>query len=338
MALFIIRKLLLFAVVIVGVSVITFFLSTVVPGDPVRLALGQFATHEQVEEYRRELGLDQPVYKQYAHYAGRLLQGDLGVSIHTGFPVKSDISKFFAATFELTTISMIVALLIGLPLGVLSAVYRDSLLDHAARIISLSGVSMPVFWLGLLLQLIFAVWLGVAPIGGRVSSQVSAAHPLKSITGLFLIDSILTGNWPFLLDFLKHLALPAATLAYSSLVIITRMTRANMLEVLRQDYVRTADVYGLPRHKVIGKYALKNALISTVTIVGLAYGMALSGTFLVETIFSWPGLGRYAASSIINSDYPAVMGTTLLVALIYTVLNLLVDLVYTILDPRISYR
>jgi len=318
-----------------GLIIITFILAYIIPGDPARLMAGPFAPHEQVEEIRKELGLDKPIHEQFLLYMGRLLRGDLGISVHTRRPVIEDIKEYFAATFELTTVSIIIGLIIGIPLGVLSAYKKDKIPDHLARLFSLSDDSKPQFWLVLMLQLIFCSQLGMLPSGGRVDYQVLDQSPLTHITGLYLLDSLLTGNLPVFINCLQHIILPAMCLSYASLAVITRMLRANMLEVIREDYIVTAKAYGFPDRKILFKYALKNALIPTVTIVSLSYAYSLAGAFVVESVFSWPGLGRYAAFSIINSDYPAIMGVTLLVGLLYTIINLVVDISYLLIDPRI---
>jgi len=335
---YVVRRILFAVIVLFGISIIAFFLAYMVPGDPARLMAGNFATHEQVVQIRVELGLDRPLYEQYLMYINRLLHGNLGMSIHTRRPVVDDIKEYFAATFELTTISMIIAISIGFPLGIISATKKDQLPDHLSRIFSLSGVSMPSFFLGLILQLVFGAYLDILPTGGRVDPFVRRANPVRRITGLHIPDALLTLNWPFLISALKHIILPAACLSFASLVVITRMMRANMLEVLKEDYITTVKSYGFSDRKVVYKYALRNALIPTITIVSLSYGYSLAGTFLVETIFSWPGLGRYVTLSIINSDYPAIMGTVILVAVVFMTINLLVDLSYLYVDPRIKFK
>lgn len=335
---YIAKRLLFSLTVLFGISIVTFILAYVIPGDPARLMAGNFATHEQVAQIRRELGLDKPLYEQYFIYINKLLHGDLGMSIHTRRPVIEDLKEYFSATLELTTFSILFAIIIGIPLGIISASKRDRLPDHFSRLFSLSGVSMPQFWLGLILQLIFCSQLGILPTSGRVDDFVLRDHPLTIITGLYLVDAALTGNWPVFASCIRHILLPAACLSYGTLVVITRMLRANLLEVLREDYITTAKAYGFSDRKVLYKYALKNALIPTITIVSLSYAYSLSGAFVVESIFSWPGLGRYAAFSIVNSDYPAILGVALLVCLVYTVINLIVDVSYSYLDPRVRLR
>lgn len=337
MFIYVLRRIAFLVLVLFIVTAITFSLAYLVPGDPARLVAGDKASQEQVARVRLELGLDRPVPVQYYLYLGRLLRGDLGRSLHSNRPVLEDVRDFFSATFELTTLAMLLALAIGVPLGVISAVRRGSAVDHASRLFSLSGVSIPVFWLGLLLQLAFGMTLGL-PIGGRVGSRVLMDAPLITRTGLYLVDSLLSGNWPVLASACQHILLPAVTLALPTLVLVTRMARSSLLEVLVQDYVRTHRACGLPERVVVYKYALKNAMLATLTIVGLGYGYMLGGSFLVETVFAWPGLGRYAVSSIINSDYPAIMGVTLLITVAYGLVNLAVDLSYAWIDPRVKLR
>jgi peptide/nickel transport system permease protein len=332
---YILRQLLFSMVTLIGLIFITFILAYIIPGDPARLMAGPFAPHEQVEKIRKELGLDKPIYEQFLLYIERLLNGDLGISVHTRRPVIDDLKEYFAATFELTTVSMVIGLMIGIPIGVISAFKKDKATDQLSRLLSLSGVSIPQFWLGLMLQLIFCSYLGMLPSGGRVDYTVLAQNPLRKITGLYLLDSLLSGNFSVFINCLQHIVLPAICLSYASLAVITRMLRANMLEVLREDYIVTSRAYGFPDRKILFKYALKNALIPTITIVSLSYAYSLAGAFVVESVFSWPGLGRYAAFSIINSDYPAILGVTLFVGILYTLINLIVDISYSLLDPRI---
>lgn len=330
---YIARRLYLMTLVLWVAVTITFFLAYLVPGDPARLMAGAMAPPAQVEAMRKELGLDAPVPVQYVRYLRRVVRGDLGISVHTRRPVRQDLREFFAATFELTTAAMILAVIAGVPLGILSAVRRDTMTDHIGRLVALAGVSVPVFLLGTLLQLAFSVGWPVLPLGGRVATD----DPVTPITNLYLLDAVLRGNWAGFRSAATHLVLPALTLAYPSLSLITRMVRASMLEVIGQDYVRTARAIGLTKQRVIYRHALPNALIPTMTILALAYGYALTGTFLVENVFAWPGLGRYAAFSIINADYPAILGVTVVSALIYIMINLLVDLGYACLDPRVRY-
>jgi peptide/nickel transport system permease protein len=267
-------------------------------------------------------------------FLARLLHGDLGRSVQSDRPIADDLRAFFPATVELTAAAMIIALVVGVPLGVLSAVRQNSVVDHITRMLSLFGVAMPLFWLGLLLQLLFYYRFGVAPGAGRLGLEVTPPEP---VIGLLVFDSLLRGNLPALKDSLLHLVLPATTLGYSSLAIVTRMTRANVLEVLQEDYVRTARAKGLSDRRVTYKHALRNAIIPILTIVGLQAGYLLGGTVLVETIFSWPGMGLYSVNAILNLDFPVVIAVTLAITVVYMFINLMVDMTYAVIDPRIRY-
>jgi peptide/nickel transport system permease protein len=330
---FLLRRLVGIVAVMVGVSVITFTISHLVPADPVAAALGDHATDAQIAAFRAEYGLDKPVVNQYFIYISGLLHGDLGRSIRTRRPVADDLRDFVPATFELSLAALIISVLIGIPAGTWSALARNRLPDHFVRVFSLTGGSLPIFWLGLILIGFFYGRLGWLPGGGRIDQFIP---PPRSITGLFVVDSFLTGNLPALQSSLYHLILPAFTLGYFSTAVIARMMRSSMLEVMRQDYMLTARAKGLRLSAAIVKHGLRNALIPTLTIIGVTFGSLLSGAVLTETIFSWPGLGRYATASAISLDFPAVMGVTLLAAVIYPVANLLVDLGYHWLDPRIQ--
>ena len=326
------------SITIISITFLIFFIVRFIPSDPARLWAGKRATLEQIEQARRELGLDKPVWVQYLMFLSRFIRGDLGVSHHTRRPVLKDLATYFPATFELTTIAMIIALTVGMLLGILSAVHKDSLIDHVARIISLIGVSMPSFWLGILLQLVFSNTLHIMPASGRISSYLVLARPIKTVTGLYLIDTLLNGRLDAFLSALHHMILPAITLSFSPIAIITRMVRSSLIEVLNQDYIIAAKSKGLPQKVVIYKHALRNALIPTTTVAGLVYGFLLAGSPLIEMVFDWPGLGLYAAKSALVIDYPAIMGVAVLYALIYLIVNLIVDIVYALIDPRVRYR
>ena len=329
----IVRRLGLGAVLIVGITFLTFLLSHVVPGDPVASLLGERGTEEQITRMRHELGLDKSLPVQYGKYLVALAHLDLGRSIRSRRPVSQDLAHYFPATLELSSVALGMALLVGVPLGLAAALNHDRAIDHACRLFALTGVSMPVFWLGLLLLILLYSQLNILPPGGRISDFV---EPPPTITGLLTIDSILSGNWEALGSALWHLLLPAACLGYGTAATLARMVRSQMLEVLSQDFVRTGFALGLPRHQILYRYALKNALLPVVTVLGLAYGGLLSGAVLTETIFSWPGLVKYAVGAVVNLDFPALMGVTLVIATIYSVINLLVDLAYMGLDPRLS--
>ena len=332
---FILRRLAGLVFVMIGVSIITFALSQLVPIDPAASALGQNAREDQIQAYRKELGLDQPAPVQYFNYARRLLQGDFGQSIRTRRPVADDLRDFFPATIELSLAAMIVAVALGIALGIVAALRRNSLIDGAARVFALVGGSLPIFFVGLLMLALFYSKLRWLPGPGRLDAVL---RPPSHITGMYTVDSLLTGNWPIFQNSLRHLILPAVTLGYFSTAVVLRMTRSAMLEVLGQDYVRTAQAKGLRDRVVILRHALRNAMIPVLTTIGIVFGSLLSGAVLTETIFGWPGLGRYATTSVTSLDLPAVMGVTLLAAVVYPLVNLIVDIGYHFLDPRISVR
>jgi peptide/nickel transport system permease protein len=320
--------------VIFGVTLVTFVISHVVPADPVVAYLGDHAPPDLVVKVRHEIGLDRPLVVQYVLYLRDLLHGNMGISIMDNRPVSRDLAQYLPATLELSTAAMVVAILIGVPTGIISALYKDGWPDQVARVFALGGTSLPVFYVALLLLGLFYSRLGVLPGPGQLSIYT---QPPPHLTGMVALDALLTGEWQALGDALRHLVLPALVLGYYSAGIITRMTRGSLLEVLRADYIRTARAKGVSERRVILRHAMRNALLPTVTVVGLAYGSLLSGAVLTETIFSWPGIGRYATNSVISVDIPAVLGVTLVVAVIYSGVNLIVDVVYAYLDPQIRY-
>lgn len=319
--------------VVIGVSMITFIISHLIPGDPARLIAGDRATDEIVAAIRSKLGLDLPLYQQYWNYLVGLVHGDLGTSIRTSRPVLEDIAAFFPATLELALVALLLATVVGIPLGVLSAVYRNKPIDQLVRSISVTGISTPAFWLGLGLIVLFYGRLGWLPGGGRLEQGMA---PPADITGLYLIDSLITWNMPVFFSALKHLILPAFTLGFVHLGVVARQIRSAMLEQLGEDYVRTARAFGLSRWAVVFRQALPNALIPSVTVLGLALGDLLYGAVLTETVFGWPGMGAYVVDSIQALDFPAVMGFAVVVSFAYVLVNLVVDLVYRWLDPRIT--
>ena len=331
---YLLRRLVGFAAVLIGVSIITFGLSHLVPTDPAVVALGDHATDAQIDAFREKYGLNKPVPEQYWIYVTNLIQGDLGISLRTRRPVAADLHDFFPATFELSLTALVLSILIGIPAGVVSATARNRLPDHVVRLLSLIGGSVPIFWLGLILIGFFYGRLGWLPGGARIDKFIP---PPPMVTGLFTVDSLLAGNYKAFWSSVHHLLLPALALGYFSTAIIARMMRSSMLEVLPQMYVLAARAKGLRQGKVVWRHAARNALIPAVTTIGVTFGSLLSGAVLTETIFSWPGLGRYATSSAINLDFPAVMGVTLLAALVYTATNLIVDVGYHWLDPRIRH-
>ncbi|MCW3991122.1 MAG: ABC transporter permease [Candidatus Bathyarchaeota archaeon] len=332
---YLIRRAILIVPTLIGVTVLTFVISHMVPGDPARLMVGLFASDEIVQRMREQLRLNEPIYIQYFEYLRRLAMGDFGTSILTKRPVLSDLIRYFPATFELTMTAMIISIGGGILLGVISAVKRDSPFDQFTRLVSLGGVSVPSFYLGILLQLALFVYLGLMPGSGRIDPFIATPH---TITRLYVIDSLLTGNWPALVSSIKHLILPATTLALGTLAVVARTVRSSMLEVASQDYIKTAKAQGVSESEINYRYALRNALIPVVSLSGLMIGAVLTGTVYIETIFSWPGMGRYVVKSIFALDFPAIMGFTVVAALIFVIANLVVDLLYAFLDPRIRYE
>jgi len=316
-----------------GMTLIAFVVSHSVPADPVAAHLGQRSMEDPtiVAAFRQQWGLDKPLPEQYFTYLKNLAQGNMGVSIRTHMPVAEDLGRYLPASAELAIVATVVGILLGVPFGVISAVRRNQWLDHVVRGFSLLGVSSPVFWLGLVALYIFYFRLGWLPGPGRL--DVGLPEP-RQLTGMYTVDSLLSGNWSALISSLRHLALPGLVLASVYLGLVTRMTRSSMLEVLSADYVRTARGKGLRQRAVIFHHALSNALIPTITVLGLAFGDILAGTVLTETIFSWPGLGQYLTVSLLNADMNAVLGATLVVGSVYLGLNLASDLLYRIFDPR----
>jgi len=317
-----------------GLILVTFFIGRVVPIDPVLAIVGDRAPQDVVEATRLELGLDQPLYVQFWRYLGQIFSGDLGRSVMTSNPVTQDIARFFPATFELATVAIIIAVLIGIPLGVWAATRQGSWVDQAVRLFCLAGHSLPVFVLGLLSLLLFYARLGWAPGPGRQS--IFYEGMVEERTGILTLDALLAQDWGAFQDAVAHLAQPAGVLAMFSLAYIARMTRAFMLAELRSEYVTTARAKGLPMRKIIWGHAFRNTAVPLVTVLTMTYAGLLEGAVLTETIFSWPGLGQYLTVSLLNADMNAVLGATLVVGLIYVALNLLSDLLYRLLDPRVK--
>jgi len=329
-----IRRGLTIVPVLLGVSILVFSFIHLIPGDPALTMLGERATPEKVAEVRVRLGLDRPIWEQYLLYIGKAMRGDLGVSIIRGDPVAGDLMRRFPATVELAMAAIIVAIVLGIPIGVASAVWRNSLLDSIARLGALTGVSMPIFWLGLVLAWFFGVQLRILPTGFRLSSGTA----FVPWTNFVILDALLQRDWATLGDALRHLILPALALATIPLAVIARMTRASMLEVLSREYIRTAEAKGLSRRVVILRHALRNALLPVLTVVGLQVGRLLAGAILTETIFSWPGIGLWVYESIEARDYAIVQGVSLFIAVIVVGVNLLTDVLYAAVDPRIKYE
>ena len=334
---YIISRLLIAAAMVLLATLIIFLISNTVPGDPVLTQLGDVAANNPaiVAAYRHKWGLDLPMWDRYWIFLHGLMRGDLGISISSQRPVLDDIEQYAPATVELSTVAFMLSLVLGLPLGVLAAMKRDSWIDHVARAISLVGVSAPTFWLAFVMLAVFYGWLGWAPGPGQIGAD---QFPPPVVTGFMLIDAPLADQWATFWDAVAHLILPSIVLASATMGLITRTTRAAMLEALSQDYIRVARAKGLRRYVVMIGHALPNALLPVVTLGGLAYAQLLTGTVLTETIFSWPGLGRYTFQSAVILDFPAIMGVTLVVAVVYVIVNLVVDVSYALLDPRVMRR
>ncbi|PSL26013.1 peptide/nickel transport system permease protein [Planomicrobium soli] len=320
--------------VLLGMTFIVFLIIRAIPGDPAQVILGQQASEEAIKALRTTLGLDNPWYIQYFEYLKGLFTGDLGESLRTRNPVADEVWPYLAATIELSVFAIIIAVIIGINAGIISAWFQNSWFDYLAMIIALIGVSMPIFWLGLMNQWIFSIELGVLPTTGRENVR----DPVDVITHFYLIDTLIQGNFAQFSIVLKHLILPGTALATIPMAIIARMTRSSMLEVMRSDYVRTARSKGLKMFRVVYKHALKNAIIPVLTIIGLQMGLLLGGAILTETIFGWPGIGRYIYEAIGFRDYPVIQSGILIVAFIFVMINLLVDMLYGLIDPRIKYE
>lgn len=333
---YIARRLILMVVAALGVTLISFIVAHSVPTDPIVSNLGQIASQrpEIVKAFREKWGLDKPLHEQYFTFVRNLARGEFGTSINTRRAITKDLALFLPATVELATAAVVFALLLGLPLGIFAAVRRDGPIDHLARMISLIGVSIPIFWLATVSLVLFYATLHWTVGPGRLGPQLERPD---YVTGFFTVDSLLEGDLESFKDAVSHLILPGLVLASSIMGLITRITRSSMLEVLSQDYTRTARAKGLRESVVVARHALRNALIPTVTVLGLAYGGLLSGAVMTETIFAWPGLGRYAFQSVRTNDFPAIMGVTFVIGIVYVVVNLFVDLLYGWLDPRIHY-
>jgi peptide/nickel transport system permease protein len=319
--------------VLLGVSIVVFFMVRAIPGDPAQIMLGQQATQEQVAQVRESMGLDKPIFVQYGLFLKDALRGDLGDSIVTGRPVTTELMVRLPATFELAAFAMLIAILVGVPVGVISAVRQYSLLDKTTSVLALTGISMPIFWLAMILVVIFGVNLELLPFPGRLDPTTG----ITAITGLVLVDSLLTLNFAGFWDGLLHLIMPALALGTIPMAVIMRMTRSSMLEVMHEDYVRTARAKGVVPWRVVSKHALRNAMLPTITVIGLQVGLLMGGAIITETIFSWPGIGLYAYNSISTRDYASIQGVVLYGALLFVLVNLIVDVLYAILDPRVRY-
>ncbi|WP_445082924.1 ABC transporter permease [Chelativorans sp. YIM 93263] len=320
------------AITILGLLAVTFFISRVVPIDPVLAVVGDRAPPHVYERVREEMGLHLPVWQQFAIYVTNVLSGDLGTSVLTSRPVAQDIARYFPATLELATLGTLIGTVLGVPLGVLAAVRRGHFIDHLVRVVGLVGYSAPIFWLGLLGLLVFYANLGW--VGGPGRLDISYEYMLTPVTGMVLVDAALTGDWAVFRNAISHIVLPASLLGYFSLAYISRMTRSFMLNELSQEYIITARVKGVSEQRIIWGHALRNALVPLITVIALSYAHLLEGSVLTETVFAWPGLGRYITNSLQNADMSAVLGGTLVIGVVFVAINILSDLLYRLFDPR----
>ncbi|TWT11593.1 ABC transporter permease [Reyranella sp. CPCC 100927] len=330
---FLLRRLLLALPALLGLLVLTFVLLRVVPSDPSTALAGENATPEQIAAIRKAYGFDQPLWRQFVVYVGQVLTGDFGNSIFTEQPVLGDITRRLPATVELVLAALLFATGVGIPLGVLAAVYYNSSFDHAVRIVTVGGLAIAPFWFAIILQLVFAMDLDWLPLRGRIPVGMP---PPPTVTGLYLIDSLVAGRFDLLTTAARHMLLPAFTLSLGSLASITRFTRAGMLETLQKDFVAYEKAAGYPERRVIWVYVLRNSLVATTTQIGLLFGALIAGAVAVETIYDWPGIGSYAVQAILTSDYKAILAVTLVVGVIYAAVNIAVDIVHALLDPRVA--
>jgi peptide/nickel transport system permease protein len=332
---FLLRRLLTLPVVLFGLACLIFFIGRLLPGDPVGLAAGPDASAQTIAALRQEFHMDESILVQFVLFLSDLLQGDWGQSILTRRPVAADVLTFLPATMELVITSMIIATLVGVPAGVVSAVYSNRWPDYLTRLFSFTAVCVPPFFVGILAQLVFSMELGLTPLGSRFPVIDLPPH---GVTGFLTIDSLISGDWNAFKTALWHLLLPAATLSSLTIATASRITRASMLEVLSRDFITTERALGISEARIVMKYALKNALTSTVTMLGLSFGWMLGGTVLVETVFDWPGIGLYATQAIVTQDFNPVIGVTLVIGIIFIITNLIVDLLYGLLNPQVRYR
>jgi peptide/nickel transport system permease protein len=331
---FIIRRTLIVIPTLLGVTIIIFLMLRITPGDPAELLLGERATPAALEAMREYLGLNEPLYVQYGMFIKRVAKFDLGETIWTREKVSREIRQRFPATIELALAAMVISCFLGIILGIISATKQYSWFDYFSMVTSLFGVSMPVFWLGLMLMLVFSLTLGWLPMSGRIG----VGTDIEIITNFYLLDAILARDWPALKDALRHLTLPSVALSTIPLAIIARMTRSSMLEVLRQDYIKTAKAKGLSQAKIVLKHALRNGLIPVITVVGLQFGILMGGAILTETVFAWPGVGKWLFDGVVKRDYMVIQGGTMLVATTFVMVNLIVDVLYAVINPRISVK
>ncbi len=335
---YIFKRLVMAVFVLISVSVVTFIIARVVPSDPAAAWVGSHPTKEQIARATVELGLDKPLIVQYWRYVEGLSRGDLGRSVTTRQPILTDIRTFLPATLELVLVGMLVAIVIGIPLGVLSGAKKGSWLDHSTRLVSIAGISMPAFLLGLMLQLLFFRQLGWLPLGMRLSTEVSLSYPVTTITGMYLLDTAVTGNWVAFQDAGIHIILPALALATYPIGLAIRMTRSTIIEVLSEKYIQAARVNGIRERTILFVLALKNAIVPTLNALGLAFVYSLTGAILIEIIFSWPGLGTYVTNAVLSVDFPVIVSVTLIMTVLYILINLFLDIMQAMIDPRVTLQ
>ncbi len=330
---FLARRLLLIPVILIGLSLITFVVSRLVPGDPVKLAAGPQARPEQIEKLAKEFGMDLPLPQQYLNYMAGLFQGNWGYSISTKREVGKDLVTYFAATLELTIVSTLIGLIVGVPLAIVSARWRDRWPDHFSRLISIGAVSIPVFWIAIVLQIIFAQNLHLLPVGGRFDPR--ATYP-TTYTGMLLVDTLIAGNFQGFGTALRYMILPAFCQSLLVVAVITRQLRGDMLDIVRKDFVLVARANGIPERIIWSRYLMKNALIATVSMLGFLIGFELGGSVLIEFVLDWPGIGQYALKAALLLDFQPIMGSTLFIGVVVVLINLITDMLYRVIDPRIG--
>lgn len=330
---YLLRRFLLIIPVLLVLTLIIFSITEMIPGDAAQTMLGEHVTGEALRQLRSSMGLDQPWYTRYLAFVGRVATGDLGRSLMSGMSVGEEIKEKLAATMELAIFALLLAVIVGILAGFLAAWKKNSVFDYLSTIGSLVGVSMPIYWLGFLMILLFSVKLGWLPTSGRISATLQ----LTPVTGFYIIDTIIAGDWKGLQDVLSHMIMPAICLATGPMAMLTRMTRSSMLEALNQDYIRTAKAKGVSTKKILFVHAFKNASIPVITVLGLQFGYLMGGAILTETVFSWPGIGNWVLQGIMARDFPVILGGTLVVSSLFIFVNLLVDVLYAFLDPRIRY-
>lgn len=331
---YIVRRIMIMIPTLLGVTIIVFLMLHATPGDPAELLMGERATEDSLQQLRDHLGLNKPLYVQYGMFMGRLLKGDLGETIWTRQKVWTEVKQRFPATIELSLVALFISCVAGMILGIISATKQYSVFDYVSMVGALAGVSMPIFWLGLVFMLIFSLNLGWLPLSGRLSIGID----LEMVTNFYILDAVITRNWPAFKDAVWHIIMPAVTLSTIPTAIVARMTRSAMLDVLRQDYIKTAKAKGLSQLKVIFKHALRNAMIPVVTTIGLQFGVLLGGAILTETIFAWPGVGKWMYDAVMQRDYMVIQGGTLFIAGLFVLINLCVDVFYAVINPRISIQ